>query len=341
MESEMGSALRQRNGGQAESRPVIEVSGLTKHYPVKKGLLRRTVGQVFAVDGVSFAIGRGETLGLIGESGSGKSSLARTVLRLETPSAGRIIFDGTDITHVPEASLRPLRRRMQVVFQDPYASLNPRKTVEDLVSLPLRVHAGLNRRPMRDEVVRMIEAVGLRAAHLSRFPHQFSGGQRQRIAIARALVLRPDFVVCDEPVSALDVSVQAQIIALLQRLKRELGLTYLFISHDLAVIGSVSERVAVMYLGSIVETGPTRQILARPQHPYTAALLAAVLRIDPGAPRRRVKPLGEPPSPLTPPPGCRFHPRCPLAVDRCRSERPALRPVGAGVLAACHLAPFP
>jgi oligopeptide/dipeptide ABC transporter ATP-binding protein len=267
--------------------------------------------------------------------------LARTILRLQEPTAGRIAFDGAKITHLPLAAMTVLRRRMQIVFQDPYASLNPRKTVEDLVSLPLRVHAAADRRNTRDRVVRMIEAVGLRAAHLSRFPHQFSGGQRQRIAIARALILHPDFVICDEPVSALDVSVQAQIMALLGTLKRELGLTYLFISHDIAVIGHVSERVAVMYLGSIVETGPTGAVLTKPQHPYTAALLSAVPRIDSDAPRARIKPRGDPPSPLDPPPGCRFHPRCPLAIERCRTERPALREVGAGISAACHLAPFP
>jgi oligopeptide/dipeptide ABC transporter ATP-binding protein len=292
-----------------------------------------------AVDGVSFDIPKGTTLSLVGESGCGKSTVARLVVGLYRPSRGKVLFEGIELGKARANA--ETRRRMQMIFQDPYASLNPRKTVEDLVSLPLRVHAAADRRNTRDRVVRMIEAVGLRAAHLSRFPHQFSGGQRQRIAIARALILHPDFVICDEPVSALDVSVQAQIMALLGTLKRELGLTYLFISHDIAVIGHVSERVAVMYLGSIVETGPTGAVLTKPQHPYTAALLSAVPRIDSDAPRARIKPRGDPPSPLDPPPGCRFHPRCPLAIERCRTERPALREVGAGISAACHLAPFP
>jgi oligopeptide/dipeptide ABC transporter ATP-binding protein len=320
--------------------PLLAATGLGKRFALPRSpaeaLLRRPRVALTAVEGVDLAIARGETLGLIGESGCGKSTLARLVLRLHEPTSGRIVFDGTDVTAADPAAMLALRRRMQIVFQDPYASLNPRKTVEDIVSLPLRVHRLARGPELRDRTVAMLEAVGLNSALLTRYPHQFSGGQRQRIGIARALVLNPEFLVCDEPVSALDVSIQAQIIDLLGKLKREFGLTFLFISHDIAVIGHVSDRLAVMYLGAIVETGPTRAVLARPRHPYTAALLSAVPRVEGGGPPR-TRLAGDLPSPLDPPSGCRFHPRCPLAIPRCAAERPALRDLGDGVSVACHL----
>jgi oligopeptide/dipeptide ABC transporter ATP-binding protein len=320
--------------------PLLDIRDLRKSYDLRKNALARLFGKpdyLNAVDGVSFNVRRGETLGLIGESGCGKSTLARAVLRLQEPTGGRILFDGVDVTALPPRELTALRRRMQIIFQDPYASLNPRHSVEQIVTLPLKLHEIAPRREIRDRAVAMLESVGLKAAHLARFPHEFSGGQRQRIGIARALIVNPDFVVCDEPVSALDVSIQAQIIALLATLKRELGLTYLFISHDIGVIGHVSDRVAVMYLGNVVEMGPSRDLLRNPLHPYTQALLSAVPRMEvsPGAKRVRLK--GDLPSPLDPPPGCKFHTRCPFAVERCRSEVPRLRPVAPKRMAACHL----
>jgi oligopeptide/dipeptide ABC transporter ATP-binding protein len=318
---------------------LVEVEGLVKHYRAGGGLvarlLRQTPRVVQALNGVSLAVNAGETLGLIGESGCGKSTLGRAILRLHEPDSGRIRFGGTDITALDPAGLKAMRRRMQIIFQNPYASLNPRKTVAQILARPLSLHRLADGAELRERVRAMLEHVGLRAAHAGRYPHQFSGGQRQRIGIARALILNPEFVVCDEPVSALDVSIQAQIIALLARLKRELGLTYLFISHDIAVIGYVSDRVAVMYLGEIVEQGPARAVLARPHHPYTKALIAAVPRHDAAAGART--PLtGDLPSPLDPPPGCRFHPRCPFATDRCRTEAPVPRQLGEGRMVACH-----
>jgi oligopeptide/dipeptide ABC transporter ATP-binding protein len=321
--------------------PLLDVRNLEKAYPLGSGFRLRLMRQppltLRAVDKVSFSVRSGETLGLIGESGCGKSTLARTVLRLHEPTGGSITFDGADITKLPQKHMTALRRRMQIIFQDPYASLNPRKSVEEIVGLPLALHGIARRREIRDRVVAMLENVGLKSTSLGRYPHQFSGGQRQRIGIARALILNPSFVVCDEPVSALDVSIQAQIIALLQSLKRELGLTYLFISHDIGVIGHVSDRIAVMYLGDIVEIGPARELLRAPKHPYTKALLSAVPQNDRDRPER-VKLVGDLPSPLAPPPGCKFHTRCPFAVDRCRSEVPVLRDMGGGRMAACHLA---
>ena len=326
----------------AQTSPLLEVSELSKTYELNKSLLQRLAREpvlsLRAVDRVSFSVRAGETLGLIGESGCGKSTLARTVLRLHEPSAGRILFDGTDITTLPYREMTALRRRMQIIFQDPYASLNPRKSVLEIVGLPIAIQDTARRRSeIRDRVVAMIESVGLKSEHLNRYPHQFSGGQRQRIGIARALILNPSLVVCDEPVSALDVSVQAQIIALLKALKRELGLTYIFISHDIGVIGHVSDRIAVMYLGNIVEIGPGRDLLQAPKHPYTQALLASVPRIDARQKRERVRLSGDLPSPLSPPQGCKFHTRCPFAFDRCRIEPPALRPQGPQSAAACHL----
>ncbi|GAB4179425.1 MAG: dipeptide ABC transporter ATP-binding protein [Thalassobaculales bacterium] len=320
---------------------LVEVEELFKHHHLPRSLAERLAGRparvVRAVNGVSFTIARGETLGLIGESGCGKSTLGRALLRLHEPTGGRLRFDGIDLSAASGAALRALRRRMQIVFQDPYASLNPRHTVEAIIGLPLRLHEGLGRVAARERVAALLEKVGLSPRHLERYPHQFSGGQRQRIGIARALAAGPDFVVCDEPVSALDVSIQAQIIDLLQTLKRELGLTYLFISHDLAVVAHVSQRIAVMYLGEIVELAPTRDLVERPRHPYTQALLSAVPRLDGAGRGGRVRLTGDLPSPLAPPPGCAFHTRCPLAEPRCREAPPRPVMVAPGHSVSCHL----
>jgi oligopeptide/dipeptide ABC transporter ATP-binding protein len=321
--------------------PLVCVTELVKHYDSRRGLWGRITGNpgsvVRAVNGVSLDIGRGETVGLIGESGCGKSTLGRAILRLHEPTAGKVDFDGIDITALNADELKAMRRRMQIIFQDPYASLNPRKTVGEIVGLPLKLHGVARGRAARDRVAAMIENVGLRAEHMGRYPHEFSGGQRQRIGIARALILNPEFLVCDEPVSALDVSIQAQILHLLENLRRELGLTYLFVSHDIAVIGYVSDRIAVMYLGEIVEYGATRQILDSPQHPYTQALLSAVPRVDHVGKHERVRLQGDLPSPLNPPSGCKFHTRCPLAMERCKSEAPRFVRLADGRSAACHL----
>ncbi|MBL8707067.1 MAG: ATP-binding cassette domain-containing protein [Rhodospirillales bacterium] len=320
--------------------PLLSVRDLRKHFDLRRGL-RRLTGDaqrhaLRAVDGVSFDLRRGETLGVIGESGCGKSTLGRTILRLIEPTGGEVRFDGVDLGTLDKAGLKALRRRMQIVFQDPYASLNPRRTVEQIVGLGLSIHEPRPAAAIRAAVVDTLGRVGLSSAHLQRYPNQFSGGQRQRIGIARALILNPEFVVCDEPVSALDVSIQAQILALLEQLKRELGLTYLFISHDLAVVAHVSDRVAVMYLGQIVELGPSRSLLREPAHPYAQALLAAVPRID-GAPAARQRLAGDVPSPLAPPAGCRFHPRCPHAMAVCRQAPPTPRTIAPGHVVACHL----
>ncbi len=322
---------------------LVEAVGLAKSYALRRSvsqrLARRPVPTLRAVAGVDLMVMRGVTLGLIGESGCGKSTLGRLLLRLHKPSAGSIRFDGIDITHAPERALRPLRQRMQIIFQDPYSSLNPRRTVREILGLPLALHAGLQGAEAEARMLAMLDRVGLARAHLDRYPHQFSGGQRQRIGIARALILRPEFVVCDEPVSALDVSVQAQVLSLLRELRSEMGLTLLFISHDIAVVAHLAHRIAVMYLGRIVEEGPREAVTRRPAHPYTRALLAAVPRLDrPGTPAPRHLG-GELPSPLTPPPGCPFHPRCPEAGPRCRREVPALVavPKSDAHRAACHL----
>ncbi|MBR0649389.1 dipeptide ABC transporter ATP-binding protein [Roseomonas terrae] len=321
------------------SEPLLDVTGLAKHYPVREGLiLAKQVGTVRAVDGVSFSVKRGETLALVGESGCGKSTTARLVLRLIEPSAGTIRFEGADVTRITGAAQRAMRRRMQIVFQDPYASLNPRLTVADTIAEPMAVHGIGDAASRRKRVEELLSLVGLRSFHAQRYPHEFSGGQRQRIGIARALSVQPDLVVCDEPVSALDVSIQAQVVNLLKDLQRRFGLAYLFIAHDLAVVKHVADRVAVMYLGQIVEIGNKADLFANPRHPYTRALLAAIPHPDPQR-RGQVKPLGgDVPSPMNPPPGCRFHTRCPFAQDRCRSEAPALRPMADGHEAACHFA---
>jgi len=320
-----------------ETRALLEITDLVKHYPVRSGVLRRSVGTVHAVDGVSFSVGVGETLGLVGESGCGKSTVARSVLRLVEPSSGSIRLDGEDITHLSKAEMRPHRRSMQIVFQDPFASLNPRMTAGDIVGEPLSVHGLASGREKQQRVAKLFEQVGLRPDQMRNFPHQFSGGQRQRICIARALALGPRLIVCDEPVSALDVSIQAQVINLLIDLQREHGFSYLFIAHDLAVVAHISHRVAVMYLGRIVEIADKTELFRNPRHPYTQALLASVPIANPRV--KRLKPLvdGDVPSPVNPPSGCAFHTRCRYAIERCKTERPALRDAGPGHQVACLL----
>ncbi len=317
--------------------PVLEVAGLTKHFPVRKGLLRRVAGHVLAVDGVSFSIDEGETLGLVGESGCGKSTVARTVLRLIEPTGGTIRLHGHDITHLSKPALRPYRREMQIIFQDPFSSLNPRMTAGDIVGEPLKVHGIGRERERTERVAALLEQVGLRPAFMASFPHQFSGGQRQRICIARALALNPRLIVADEPVSALDVSIQAQVINLMMDLQREKRLSYLFIAHDLAVVEHISHRIAVMYLGKVVEHTDKRTLFLEPLHPYTEALLSAVPVPDPRLKRKKRILPGDVPSPMNPPPGCAFHTRCPYAEARCRTEVPPLREVRPGHLVACHL----
>ena len=319
--------------------PAVEVVDLKKHFPVKKGLLRTTVGHVHAVDGVSFAIYQGETLGLVGESGCGKSTVGRLLLRLIEPSGGSIMVDGADVSQMSKAEMRPYRRQMQIIFQDPFSSLNPRMSAGDIVGEPLMVH-GLSRGQERTErVAQLFERVGLRPAQMRNFPHEFSGGQRQRICIARALALGPKVIVGDEPVSALDVSIQAQVINLLMDLQRGSNLAYLFISHNLAVVEHISHRVAVMYLGRIVELAEKKTIFTSPQHPYTEALLAAVPVPDPAIKRAKRLVEGDVPSPVNRPTGCHFHTRCPYAIDRCKVEEPKLLPAKAApdTLVACHL----
>ncbi len=319
------------------SEPLLRVRELKTHFPVRGGLLGRVRGTVKAVDGVSLDVRRGETLGLVGESGCGKSTLGRTLLRLVEPTAGSIRFEDRELTGLSQRELRPLRRRMQLVFQDPQASLNPRMTVREILGEPFAIH-GLARGAEREaKVVELLELMGLPRDALGRQPHEFSGGQRQRIGIARAIALRPDLVVADEPISALDVSIQAQIVNLLVDLQRELGLTYVFISHDLKIVEYVSTRVAVMYLGRIVELADAEALYRQPRHPYTQALLSAVPVPDPERTRTRIILQGDVPSPLEPPPGCTFHPRCAHATERCRREAPPLYPVGEGHTAACFL----
>jgi len=321
------------------SGPLLRVEGLTKHFPVRRGLLvRRQVGTVRAVDGVTFTLDRSETLALVGESGCGKSTSARMVLRLIDPTAGSVHFEGQDITALDGEAMRRLRQRMQIVFQDPFSSLNPRMTVGDILEEPLRVHHMGDAASRAARVAELLSLVGLADWHARRYPHEFSGGQRQRIGIARALAVEPALVVCDEPVSALDVSIQAQVVNLLKDLQARLGLAYLFIAHDLAVVKHMADRVAVMYLGQIVEIAGKDALFATPRHPYTRTLLAAIPRPDPHRHGERQLPGGDVPSPMNPPEGCRFHTRCPFAVERCGHEAPALRELAPGHAAACHLA---
>jgi oligopeptide/dipeptide ABC transporter ATP-binding protein len=320
-----------------ESTTVLEVKDLKKHFPVRKGLFRRAAGRVHAVDGISFTIGEGETLGLVGESGCGKSTAGRAILRLIEPTSGSIRMTGTDITHLGKKELRPYRRQMQIVFQDPFSSLNPRMSAGYIVGEPLQVHGLASAKERRERVAALFERVGLRAAQMANYPHQFSGGQRQRVGIARALALGPRLIVGDEPVSALDVSIQAQVINLLQDLQQERKLSYLFISHNLAVVEHISHRIAVMYLGRIVEYADTRSIFTRPQHPYTEALLSAVPVPDPKVKRQKRILQGDVPSPVNPPAGCHFHTRCPYAVARCKVESPSLREIAPGHHVSCHL----
>jgi len=318
---------------------LLDVQNLKVHFPLKTGWLGGPRESVKAVDGVSFSIAPGETLGLVGESGCGKSTLGRAIVRLVEPTAGSVSFAGTDLTHASGSELRALRRQLQIIFQDPYSSLNPRMTVEDIVGEALDIHRlSEGKAARRQRIVELLQDVGLDASYIQRYPHEFSGGQRQRIGIARALAVKPKLIICDEPVSALDVSVQAQIINLLQDLQREHGIAYLFIAHDLAVVEHISRRVMVMYLGKIVELADAKAIIRSPQHPYTQALISAVPEVDPDSKRQRIILPGDVPSPIHPPSGCPFHPRCPIAEARCRTEAPALREVAANHLAACHLA---
>ncbi len=331
--------------------PLVRVEGLKKYFPITRGVIfQRRIGDVRAVDGVDLEVYPGETVGLVGETGCGKSTLARVIMRLYDPTAGRIFFEGRDITRLRGRELRELRRHMQMIFQDPYASLNPRKTVGSIIGEPFRLHRTVPKARIRSEVQQLMELVGLNPEHYNRYPHEFSGGQRQRIGVARALALRPKLIVCDEPVSALDVSIQAQILNLLEDLQEEFNLTYLFIAHDLSVVKHVSDRVAVMYLGKIVEVAPGATLYRNPKHPYTAALLSAVPIPDPelATTKRRIILEGDVPSPIDPPPGCNFHPRCPQSRavarveglegfhPRCRQEQPGLAPHHPGQLAACH-----
>jgi len=320
-----------------EGKELLRTEALAKYYPWQRGIFRTTKGTVKAVDGVDLTIRRGETLGLVGESGCGKSTLGRLLLRLEEPTGGRIFFSGKEITRTKGKELRALRRNLQIVFQDPYSSLNPRKKVSSILEEPFIIHKTLpNRRARREAVSELLEVVGLSREHLERYPHEFSGGQRQRIGIARALALRPSFIVADEPVSSLDVSVQAQILNLFLELQEKFHLTYLFISHDLNVVKYVSQRIAVMYLGRIVEVAPKEELYSHPLHPYTQALLEAIPQMEPG---KRIVPSlsGDLPSPINPPPGCPFHPRCPRAERRCEEEFPPLREVFPEHQVACHL----
>ncbi|TAM62046.1 dipeptide ABC transporter ATP-binding protein [bacterium] len=320
------------------SENLIEVSHLKKYFPIHAGLFSRHVGDVKAVEDVSFTIRKGETLGLVGESGSGKTTTGRLLLRLIEATAGEVKFEGNDVLKMSRTELRRLRKEMQIIFQDPYASLNPRMTVGDIIGEPLAIHKLASGKELERRVQELLRLVGLQPYHANRYPHEFSGGQRQRVGVARALAVDPKFIVADEPVSALDVSIQAQVVNLLQDLQQQLGLTYLFIAHDLSVVRHISTRVAVMYLGNIVEIADRDELYDRPLHPYTQALLSAIPIPDPDleARRKRIILTGDIPSPVNPPSGCRFHTRCPIAFDRCRVEVPQLKDYGNGHFAACH-----
>lgn len=316
---------------------LLEVNHLKKHFPIKGGVFSKTIGYVYAVDGVSFTLRKGETLGLVGESGCGKSTTGRTILRLIEPTAGEINFEGQNITGIEKGEMRALRREMQIIFQDPYASLNPRMTVGSIIGEPLAIHKIAKGAEQTERVASLLDKVGLRPEDMRKYPHEFSGGQRQRIGIARALALNPKLIVCDEPVSALDVSIQAQVINLLEDLQEEFGLSYLFIAHNLNVVEHISNRVAVMYLGKIVELATDKELYASPQHPYTEALLSAVPVPDPTAQKKRVILQGDVPSPINPPSGCHFHTRCPYKEKICEEAEPEFKDLGGGHWVACHL----
>jgi oligopeptide transport system ATP-binding protein len=319
------------------STPLLEVKNLKKYFEIKKGLFGRTVGEVKAVDGISFAVQKGEVLGLVGESGCGKSTTGRSILRLIEPTEGQIYFEGQEITSLKEDDMRKMRRDMQIVFQDPYASLNPRHTVEKIISEPLIVHGIGSKKEQVEKVHQLLEVVGLSSYHAKRYPHQFSGGQRQRIGIARALAVNPKLIIADEPVSALDVSIQSQVLNLMQDLQREFELTYIFIAHDLSVVKHISDRVGVMYLGRLVELTTKEQLYENPKHPYTQALLSAVPIVDPDYKKERILLQGDLPSPSNPPTGCAFHTRCSACMDICKTERPEFKENYEGHFVACHL----
>jgi oligopeptide transport system ATP-binding protein len=319
--------------------PLLEVKHLKKHFPIKGGVFSKTIGYVYAVDDINFTLGKGETLGLVGESGCGKSTTGRTILRLIEPTDGMISFEGQDITHLDKSAMRALRREMQIIFQDPYASLNPRMTVGSIIGEPLEIHKIAKGSEKEERVASLLQKVGLRAEDMRKYPHEFSGGQRQRIGIARALALNPKLIVCDEPVSALDVSIQAQVINLLEDLQAEFGLSYLFIAHNLNVVEHISNRVAVMYLGQIVELASDEELYKNPQHPYTEALLSAVPIPDPTVKKKRIILEGDVPSPINPPKGCHFHTRCMYKDKICEEVEPEFKDIGGGHWVACHFRP--
>ncbi|MGE1102250.1 ABC transporter ATP-binding protein [Peribacillus simplex] len=322
----------------SEKKPILEIKGLKKYFPINTGLFNKITGHVRAVDGVDFKVMPGETLGIVGESGCGKSTTGRTILRLMDPTAGEVLFNGKDLAKLSKEEMRQMRKDIQMVFQDPYASLNPRKTIKQILLEPLEVHGiGSSRGERMKRVGEIIEVVGLRKEHLNRHPHDFSGGQRQRIGIARALILKPKVIIADEPVSALDVSIQSQVLNLLKNLKKEFNLTLIFISHDLSVVKHLCDRIAVMYLGRVVEVTDKKQLFNNPSHPYTKALLSAVLVANPKAKRERVILQGDLPSPANPPTGCTFHPRCPVANEICKTKIPTLQEIDSGHQVSCHL----
>jgi len=324
---------------EANGRPLVEVRGLKKYFPITGGVFSRVVGHVKAVDGVSFSIQKGETLGLVGESGCGKTTTGRALLRLIEATGGEILFEGRNILKLNREDMRRLRREMQIIFQDPYASLNPRMPVGDIIGEPLEIHGVARGRKREERVKELLDVVGLSPYHIRRYPHEFSGGQRQRIGVARALALNPQLIICDEPVSALDVSIQSQVINLLEDLQQEFGLTYLFIAHDLSVIKHISDRIGVMYLGKVVELAEEGELFRSPTHPYTEALLSAIPIPNPEIKRDRIVLEGDVPSPANPPSGCRFHTRCSQAEEICRSQEPKWRDIGNDHYVACHLRP--